>query len=250
MKIHVITTWNNKLYKEYAYRFKETYKWPFKLIVYNEDQDMFDKIPDLQKFVERNKHKKFASFKADAVRFSYKVYAYTHAIINCENYVDGLICMDADSVFHQSIDINWIKKNIYKDDCMITYLGRGSGYSETGFLYFNMKCKETRNYASYVKKLYDSDEIYSLKECHDSFVWDYVREIFEKDLQVKNNNIGDNRPGHVQARSILGKVYDHTKGERKVTGESPERKKYSSQWFNNQLTTYIYKLILFFKSFK
>ena len=51
MKIQVITSWNNKLYKEYAHRFKETYNWPFDLIVYNEDDDMFDKIPDLKKFI-------------------------------------------------------------------------------------------------------------------------------------------------------------------------------------------------------
>jgi hypothetical protein len=41
-------------------------------------------------------------------------------------------------------------------------------------------------------------------------------------LKVKNNNIGDNKGGHVQARSILGTVYDHTKGKRKLTGKSPE----------------------------
>ena len=46
MKIQTVTSWNNKLYKEYAHRFKETYNWPFELIVYNEDDDMFDKIPD------------------------------------------------------------------------------------------------------------------------------------------------------------------------------------------------------------
>ena len=54
MKIQVVTSWNNKLFKEYAHRFQSTYNWPFDLIVYNEDDDMFDKIPDLKKFIERN----------------------------------------------------------------------------------------------------------------------------------------------------------------------------------------------------
>ena len=31
MKIKVITTWNNKFYKEYAYHFMKTYNWPFEL---------------------------------------------------------------------------------------------------------------------------------------------------------------------------------------------------------------------------
>ena len=126
MKIQVVTSWNNKLYKEYAHRFKETYQWPFDLVVYNEDEDMFDKIPNLKKFIERNKHREVASFKQDGVRFSYKVYAYTHAIENCPSDVDGLICIDADSVFYKSIDVDWIKKHIHKDECMMSYLGRGT----------------------------------------------------------------------------------------------------------------------------
>jgi hypothetical protein len=132
MKIQVVTSWNNKLFKEYAHRFQSTYNWPFDLIVYNEDDDMFDKIPDLKKFIERNQHKKVKSFKDDGVRFSYKVYAYTHAIDNCSSDVDGLICIDADSVFYKSIDVDWIKKHIHKDDCMMSYLGRGKHYSECG----------------------------------------------------------------------------------------------------------------------
>ena len=222
MKIQVITSWNNKLYKEYAHRFEKTYNWPFDLLVYNEDVDMFDKIPDLKKFIEKNKDREVESFKKDGVRFSYKVYAYTHAIENASSDVDGLICIDADSVFYKSIDVDWIKKHIHKDDCMMSYLGRGSNYSECGFLYFNMRHDQTRNYARYMKKMYDFNEIYSLSEYHDSYVWDYVRKVFESELKVKNNNIGDNHGGHVQARSILGTVYDHTKGKRKLTGKSPE----------------------------
>ena len=222
MKIQTITSWNNKLYKEYAHRFEKTYNWPFDLVVYNEDKDMFDKIPDLKKFIDRNKHREIESFKKDGVRFSYKVYAYTHAIENASKDIDGLICIDADSVFYKPIDIDWIKQHIHKDDCMMSYLGRGSNYSECGFLYFNMQHDQTRNYARYMKKMYDFDEIYNLSEYHDSYVWDYVRKVFEEDMKVKNNNIGDNRGGHVQARSILGTVYDHTKGKRKLTGKSPE----------------------------
>ena len=117
-----------------------------------------------------------------------------------------------------------IKKHIHKDDSMMSYLGRGSNYSECGFLYFNMRHDQTRNYASYMKKMYDYDEIYSLSEYHDSYVWDYVRKVFESEMKVQNNNIGDNNGGHVQARSILGTVYDHTKGKRKLIGKSPEAK--------------------------
>ena len=177
--------------------------------------------------VERNKHRqpysdykvKGKEFLTDGVRFSYKVYAYTHALMNED--VDGLICIDADSVFHKKIDEEWIKKHIHRDDCMMTYLGRGNHYSECGFLYFNLNHADTLAYANRMKSLYDTDGIYNLKEQHDSFVWDYVRKEFEN-RGTRNFNIGDGKNGHVQARSILGPVYDHTKGNRKLKGRSPE----------------------------
>ena len=47
---------------------------------------------------------------------------------------------------------------------------------------------------------------------------------YEKKLKVLNLNIGDNLPGHVQSRSILGEIYDHLKGPiRKKYMFSPER---------------------------
>jgi hypothetical protein len=86
MHVKVVTTYNNKLWKEYAHRFFETYNWPFDIISYNEDKDMFDLIPSCKKFVDRNKHKELPkhrnAFRFDAVRFCYKVYAYTHSISN------------------------------------------------------------------------------------------------------------------------------------------------------------------------
>ena len=139
------------------------------------------------------------------------------------NDYDGLICIDADSVFYKKIDADWIKKHIHRDNCMMTYLGRPN-YSECGFLYFNMKHPDTQAYANRMKSLYDTDGIYNLKEQHDSFIWDYVRKEFEN-RGTKNFDIGDGKMGHVQARSILGTVYDHTKGpRRKAAGKSAEFK--------------------------
>ena len=236
MNIGVVTTLNKKLYKQYGYRFFETYNWPFDLIVYSEDmldipnqslivRSTFDEIPSCEEFVNRNKQREVPDtpegFLQDAVRFSYKVYAYTDQIINNEDY-DGIICIDADSVFYKPIDVEWIKKHIHRDDSMMTYLGRGNHYSECGFLYFNMKHNSTKAYAREMKRMYDSDEIYQLSEVHDSYIWDHVRKAFESN-SVKNHNIGDGKVGHVQARSILGPIYDHIKGpKRKKLMRSPE----------------------------
>ena len=104
---------------------------------------------------------------------------------------------------------------------MMSYLGRGNHYSECGFLYFNLRHPDTLAYANRMKYMYDTDGIYNLKEQHDSYVWDYVRKEFEN-RGTKNYDLGDGKAGHVQARSILGTVYEHTKGERKIKGRSKE----------------------------
>jgi hypothetical protein len=237
MKILTVTTYNRKLYDEYAKRFLETYNWPFDLKIYVEEDDfwhprvtyknIFKEVPDCKEFVNRNKHRmeqtdykeKSNAYVKDGVRFCYKVYAYTHSILN-EDY-DGIIGIDADSIFYKPIDEQWIKNKIHRDDCMMTYLGR-SNYSECGFLYWNMKHPQTKSYAKFMKDLYDTDHIYNLQEQHDSFIWDYARLRYENEFGIKNHNIGDKQVGHVQARSVLGEIYDHTKGPRKLKGRSPE----------------------------
>ena len=224
MKLLTITTWNNKLYREYAHKFESTYNWEWPYTVYNEDDGMFESIPDLKKFVDRNKHRPTGNkgFLLDGVRFSYKVYAYCHAIKQYSNY-DFIMGVDADSVFYNPMTEDVVRKELYREDCMMTYLGRGSQYSECGFLGFNMKHPEIQNYADEMLRMYNSDDIYKLIECHDSFVWDHVRIKFEEERDVMNNNIGDHKKAHVQARSVLGMYYDHTKGpSRKNQGFSDE----------------------------
>ena len=237
MSIAVVTTLNKKLYNQYGHKFFETYNWDFDLIVYSEDlieipksnqivKSIFDEIPECEQFVNRHKDKPVENtgngYLQDAVRFCYKVYSYTDMILNNEDY-DGLIGIDADSVFYKSINEEWIKQNVHKDNCMMSYLGRGNNYSECGFLYWNLNHKDTKDYARVMKDMYSTDSVYKLIEKHDSYVWDYVRKRFEDERNTLNNNIGDDKPGHVQARSILGEVYDHIKGpKRKQTLKSPE----------------------------
>jgi len=230
MKIRVVTTWNQKLFKEYAYRFELSFKrhWNFPLTVYNEDKDFFDLVPECKEFIDRNKHRPHKDFLRDACRFSYKVYAYTHAVIN-DTESDFIMGIDADSVFHKPIAADWVKKHIHRDNCMMTYLGRGSQYSECGFLGFNMQHPETKNYARAMKEMYDKDKLFNLIEWHDSYIWDHVRKEFEA-KGVNNYNIGDGGKGHVQARSCLGPIYDHTKGtQRKIEGFSGENASLSNK---------------------
>jgi len=230
MKVLVITSFNKKLYNDYAYRFFQTYNWPFDLHVYTEEYFAFNPYEagvivhelgeDCKNFVIRNKNKPFKNFITDGVRFCYKVYSVVQAS-QFKNY-DVLIWVDADSVFYKPLTVEFIEKYLYEEDKMMTYLGR-SNYSECGFLLWNLKHKDAKDYFNEMKKMYNEDLIYKEKEQHDSYIWDVVRKKFENERKTLNKNIGDNDVGHVQARSVLGTIYDHTKGpKRKALGKSPE----------------------------
>ncbi len=229
MKVLVITSFNKKLYDEYAHRFVNTYNWPFDLKIYTElkfkiDNEKFEIIEleqDSKNFVERNKNKSVKDFWVDGVRFSYKVYSVIQAGLNSD--YDILIWVDADSVFYKPLTLEFIKQNLFKENCMMTYLGRGEQHSECGFLLWNLKHKDTQDYFKEMKSMYNNDLIYNEREQHDSYIWDFVRKKFEKERGTMNIDIGDKIGGHVQARSILGSLYDHTKGpKRKQLGKSPE----------------------------
>jgi len=129
--------------------------------------------------------------------------------------------IDADSVFYKKIDTNWVKKHLHRDDCMLTYLNRPT-YSECGFIYFNMRHQFIKQFAYEMRKMYDDDLIFKEDQQHDSWIFDIVRQRFENEYGVLNHDLGDGRVGHVQARSVLGNIYDHTKGARKILGKSKE----------------------------
>lgn len=229
MRVLVITSFNEKIYNEYAYRFISTYNWPYDLKIYtelkfklhNEKFEMIELEQDSKNFIERNKHRPVKNFLMDGIRFSYKVYSVIQAGLK-EKY-DILIWVDADSVFYKPLTLEFIKQNLFKENYMMTYLGRGEHYSECGFLLWNLKHKDTQDYFKEMKNMYNNDLIYNEREYHDSYIWDLVRKKFEKERGTMNIDIGDKKVGHVQARSILGTLYDHTKGpKRKTSGKSPE----------------------------
>ena len=238
MKVLVITSFNEKLYNEYAHRFLKTYNWPFDLKIYSEkkfniaykDFKVIELGQDSKDFVQRNKNRPVKDFWVDGVRFSYKVYSVIESGLQAinDNTYDILIWVDADSVFHNPLTLDFIKEHIYKEDSMMTYLGRGGMYSECGFLSWNLKHKDTKNYFEVMKKMYNEDLIYNEKEYHDSYIWDLIRIRFEKEHNTSNINIGDEAKGHVQARSVLGEIYDHVKGpKRKSQGFSAESKNFN-----------------------
>ena len=240
MKIAVVTTFNNKLYEQYAKTFMKTYydNMPFDLYVYTEDDvpldkhkrlthlSTFNEVKECKEFIDRNKDRPLVPparfrnpsgivkpYRHDGVRFCYKVYAYTDFILNKSDQYDGVICIDADCEFENPFDQEAIAST-QKEDAMMTYIGRVGYYSECGFLYFNLKHNDTKKYALEMQKMYNEDLIYQIPEQHDSYVWDYVRINFEQIYKTVNHNIGDAGKGDVHARSFLSKYYKHYKGRK------------------------------------
>ena len=105
---------------------------------------------------------------------------------------------------------------------MINFLGRKKQYSECGILIFNLKHKYCQQYFKEMLRMYTSNDIYKLKEWHDSYVWDHVRIDFEKKYNIKNNSMtGFSHNNHVLKRIKLYKFIDHLKGkDRKIKGTS------------------------------
>lgn len=225
LNLATVTSWNNELYQKYAYRFKETYNWDFPLTVYNEDENLFSLVPNCKEFVDKWRHEQVTNWKWDAVRFCYKVYSYCHMILNNQD-LDGVIYIDADTVFYKPVNSQWIAEHIHRDECAVTFLGRGERHSETGFLYFNLTHPSTVSFAQDMIKMYDDGLVFQESEWNDAHIFDVVRRRYKKQ-GVMFHNIGDGvwgDGGHVHARSILGTVCDHTKGPRKNKGMSPENK--------------------------
>ena len=156
----VITTFNNRLYKEYAHRFWDTFPHNnFDLTVYSEDSlDIpHNKLTLHTDFVERNAHKPVRGFKYDAVRFCYKPYSIAQCLeeVSGKENLERILWIDADTVFLKEFDEKWIDHNLDKIGSTMTYMGRYNYYSETGLLLFNLRTPHTKDYIRAVRHLYN-----------------------------------------------------------------------------------------------
>jgi hypothetical protein len=173
-------------------------------------------ISELTGINDRKDNKK--AFKWQAVRFSHKVYSIFHAAKNID--ADWLIWMDADMVCHSSMSLDFLASKMPKDKDLC-YLGRGGKYSECGLYAMQLKTPATQEFLTEFQRMYDDAEngIFTLKEWHDSFVFDSVR---RKTLMQQLDwsaylVVGE---GHPLINCDWGGYLDHLKGSRKDAGRS------------------------------
>ena len=234
-----VTTFNRKLYDEYANQLIDSYintKQSIPLYVFVEDDinyfkkadnvhyiNLFEEEPELKKFIERNKTNEAKSFTFDAVRFSYKVFAQNAA----RKYGQKLYYVDSDCVFVKQIPDKWFDECL-PDDTFIAFYDRPNQYTETGFVAFNENKLISKPFFNHYTKLYINDTVYKLNAYTDCHTLDDTRKFLKDDTHYKEHKLGDGANGHIMARDkFLNPYIDHRKGLRKQSEHSPE-------WSKNQ----------------
>jgi hypothetical protein len=252
MKYSVVTTFNASGYKQYGSRMIDTFlaTWPqdVQLLVYAEGctvtqsaanlkiLDLNTASPELVEFkrawssvpkangdvsadpVRGKRRDSNKSFKWNAVRFSHKVYAIFHAAKTCDT--EWLIWMDADMVCHSSINQLQLDQ-FFPNTADLCYAGRANKFSECGLYGMHLTSLVTQQFLTEFQHMYDHAEagIFTLKEWHDSFVFDEVRQRFSlHELNWSNGLITGE--GHPLINCEWGAYIDHLKGSRKDQGRS------------------------------
>ena len=245
MKYSVVTTFNASGYKQYGSRMIDTFlaTWPqnVQLLVYAEDVVVTQQAPNLkivnlaQASPELVEFKRIWSnvpkanghpfpgaerkaFKWQAVRFSHKVYAIFHAARTCNT--EWLIWMDADMVCHSPINTLQIDQ-LFPNGVDLCYAGRSNKFTECGLYGVHLTSPVAQQFLTEFQRMYDDADngIFTLKEWHDSFVFDAVRKKFA--MQELNWSAGlINGEGHPIINSEWGAYIDHLKGDRKDKGRS------------------------------
>lgn len=226
-------------YREYGAKFLLTFDkfWPHEvgLVVYVEQpvgnlgrakQRMLSDIPGVMEFIERHKNvpernglnglRKPYWFKTDAVKFCRQCFIPEAA---AQGLPDGSILawFDADVVTFMRVPQGFVEELLGDTD--ICYLGRKPKHSELGFWAVRLNSR-TRTFLKDFADIFRTDEVFTLKEWHSAYVFDWVRgrhELVEHDLTPGGH-------GHVWFQSALGGYTDHLKGPRKKVGRSAERR--------------------------
>jgi len=165
-------------------------------------------------------------FTMDAMRFAFKIFAIDQALSSMTP-MRPFAWIDADIRCLKPFAAADLMTFFPDQHQIMSYLGRDAfppenPYSECGFLGFNPRHPETRNYLNRVKAVYTTGEIFSFIQRHDCWVWDRTREEFEARANEFKNISGPAASlDHPFINTGLGKFFDHLKGPaRKAAGKS------------------------------
>lgn len=171
----------------------------------------------LAEFKIRHRHRSTDNYRFDAVRFAHKVAALELAYRL--GWEDVLVWIDADCVTHQDVTAEWLSGLI--GDADFAYLRRENKYPECGFMMFRRN-KATSELIRRLVMLYRTDDLFALREWHDSWAIEQVRKGMELEGALKCTSLSGayESTGHPFVNGPLGEKLDHCKGKRKALGKS------------------------------
>jgi hypothetical protein len=261
MQVAVVTSCSNEGFQRYGRRFLDTFHrfWPVQTPIHIVSEDTLNlplsitgskrsvsfwdlaSSPAAASFYERHKSNAKAhglgqigivikpherrpgySYRHDAYRFSKKVFAIE--LVMQKITAGRLVWLDADIVTLCPVPDN-LMFELPPQDHSIAYLDRSPHHSECGFVGYNLEHAATRPFVSEFTRLYASDEVFALREWHDSWVFDFLR----LEMEVPSYAIPHTKKSlsHPFVHSVLGQYMDHLKGSRKERGVSHDHPKFT-----------------------
>lgn len=232
-----VTTFNKVGYEQYGKRMLDSLSkhWPpeVNVRVYSEDVPGCIPMPAwLDAFKAKHGKNKDANgkgshgryvgqynYRFDAVRFAHK----TAAVIDSAEHskADVLIWIDADTVTHSPVTMQFLRDLAPLTGDVISWLWRSKTYPECGFYMLNLRNPFTANLIEQWKLLYTTGNLFHLPEWHDSYV---LKELVRSLKCPWHSLSGDaSNTSHPFINGPLGAVMDHMKGTRKHAGISRAR---------------------------
>ncbi|HVP31037.1 MAG TPA: hypothetical protein VMW35_17950 [Myxococcota bacterium] len=164
------------------------------------------------------RRKRSIGYRWDAVRFSHKVFALSHAARLLP--ADVLILLDADLLFVADLPAALLEGLVPRDG-FVGYLARPK-FSECGFVAYNLRHPATASFIEEFEGLYTSDRLFRHLQWHDSYLFDVVRGRFER-RGCRSYDVAEGagrRNGQVLAASRLAPYMQHRKGPGKCSPRS------------------------------
>lgn len=194
--------------------------------------NLYEECPDLLKFIDTYKDdphyngthlSNSVAYKWNGIKFAHKTFPIFKL---AKSLKDGwLIWIDCDALMYKPVDKHFIDL-VLPQSKAITYLGRKGRFSECGFVGYNLDVNPTRDFLHTFEDFYKSGKLSSLRETHDSFVFDQVMLTFENQSKFYNINDGAASDKHPFMQSLLKNYMAHAKGPSKIRIQ----KKYLKRW--------------------
>lgn len=238
MQIEVVTTCNRQIWEVYGRAMAESFVryWPkdvhftvygdeFFLTPFGVQWRSMKVICWHQAFKQRHAdnadaHGKIGGLKPyrrDAYKFSHKVAALTDLALEMREGI--LIWIDADTFTDRPVTHECLRRWLPPGSPMSLLKRRGT-CPECGFMMFDVAA--VRDLMLEFQDIYASDQVFKLRETHDSFVmWHLIGKL---GLSTYNLTADDAANSHPWIGSDIGRYMDHLKGSRKEMGASPERR--------------------------